>query len=310
MEGKDTKPVVPLQTHRIVWSSKGDMVAASETFHCGPPSGEGRCEATSDIVVVDLRTPSRSVKRAGGEVFGFRADGEWLVFRDQERKELEEWSPRTGKIRTSDFAERARGARKICLSPDDTHFVVVEGDGYGTVVRSRDSLDETTIDDLTIARLPPTDCAFSRDGRQFALAGEHHVAMYRLGDSRPASWLPIANVSHLTWSTNRGELTFALRDPETGMSMLFRWTPGPDSIRAEFLGALGALDQRGGIVMRSQCEWDRRLADGRTHVRLGPPATSCAGEEADDILLSPRGRFVAALEGKWGTQAIVTGAAP
>jgi hypothetical protein len=307
--GGDTPLPLPtrLGTRGVFWSKSGSLVATNEESACGPPSGDRACEVRSSLRVVDLGSARREHRHARAELFGFRADGEWLVLREDEGQELEEWSPRTEQKRPSAFAASTKGTFQACLSPDDVHLVVTLAEDGPTVVRSRTAEDETRLDDLETAPLPPADCAFAPDGKAFALAGEEHVAVYRLGESSPDRWLPLANASHLAWSADGASLTFATRDAVQMVWLVYRWYPAQGRLTAHALyGPAAFHPKRPELLTRTGCEWHRNATtDGKLLGRVGPAAETCFHLSEHEVSLSPTGRFVAAVEGEWRSRGLL-----
>lgn len=292
--GNDAPPaagVTPLQEHRLAWAPKGSLLAADEWFGCGMPMKEATCKDVAALRVVDVMGATKSFVYGDADLFGFRADGQWIVIRDRARTHLEEWSPRTGELRPSAFATRVKGAQRLCLSTDDVHFLVVVG--TSVILRSRASEQETALE----VEGDPTDCAFSQDGKKVALAMRGAaVAVYMVGEERPFRHIPIGNAGLLSW-TKGGDLSFVVKDmfhPPVAL----RWNLTTGSLNGFAARGLGAFDAQGGFITRDNCEWMRYPSGSTVGLRLGPVAVagSCFAD-AKDILASLDGRAIAALEG-------------
>lgn len=309
--------VAPLAAHGIHWSPRGDLVAALELTTCGPATGPEPCREREDLVVVDAASGRRVATRAATRIFGFRADGEWLVVAAPGGG-VEEWSARTHATRASAFAAIAADAAALCLAPDDRHALVVDRDG-GLTLRARDAAgddDGRALDG--VADEAPTDCAFAADGTKVALAYGRGVVVHLLGDD-PAHaryrTFPFAGASHLAWSTDGQALVGAGARPpaELGDSperLVVRWRLDGDVVHA-VRGASPAALVRGAIVAHDGCTW-QRAAPGASLRRVGPPNPegSCARDTTTDVVASPDGRRVAATTGRYGARTLVVAPAP
>ncbi|MBX3232722.1 MAG: hypothetical protein KIT84_43375 [Labilithrix sp.] len=307
-DGAQASAAKPLSSHEILWSKSGALVAANEETSCGPPGEENECQTQAWLRVVDVAVPDKEMKRADSYIFGFRADGDWLVFRPKGSQSLEEWAPRTNKTRPSEFAARAKDANQVCLSPDDDHLVVTVSERTRTVVRSRAGADEVALESLAYAPLPPRDCAFTPAGDAFALAGERHVAVYRRGQAVPEAWLPMTNAGRLSWSADGAQLTFDVRDAEANATVSFQWNPKQNRLSAHPTTGPAAFvaAKHPELIVRSECEWQRRAAaDNKLLGRLGVAPESCENIHQHDVLLAPNGKVIAALEGEWNARKLV-----
>jgi hypothetical protein len=310
------RPLSP-QRH-LFWSKGSKLVAVVEYGGCGlpgPPPNDHCVVAPPHVRVVEPGRPERVQLIPAQEVFGFRADGETLVIKQGDA--LVDWSTRTRQGKISEFDQPARGAATICLSPDDDHFVAVDGNGRVSL-RSRTAAASVSLDSIWGDL---TECSFSPSASGLALASDKDVFTFTAAELRepeaypgmhPGIPVPAPGVSHLAWSSDDRFLSFSVIDapPTTAFGIFYIWEPDRSAgtvLRHVAAGLEGALDldmKRRQIVGRVNCAWSRSRFNG-TRIESVRDKGDCFHVRVHEVAVSPDGKYVAAAEGEWGGSQLV-----
>ena len=300
--------VESLGGHHLFWSRTSQKLAVTEYVACGLP-GPSPCQRSRPTVrVVDPRHPEVGEVVAGAvAAFGFRADGETLVVLKSDGAGLVDWSTKTHTGRPSDFEPAARGARAICLSPDDDHLLAVDADG-GARLMSRARGEPLFI----AASGAIKDCAFSPTGRRFAVATDTGLEIFDVGAMQAASVVSFPEITHVAWSTVDSWVSFSHVD-DRGFQLFVGWAIQHSAGTIQQTSGVAALDvPRRHVVARDSCAWHVTTFDGHDVPTPVAPAArdACFHVHVHDVVVAPNGAFVAAAEGEWGGSNLVVRALP
>lgn len=290
-------------TGDVYWSPSGALVATIETHECGPPSAV-ECTPSRGLTVVGLTPKRTTVERPHvGALFGFRkADGgEWVVMVDSTNGALVEWNPRTEAARPSAYAKATAEAKGLCLAPDGDHFAVVPQSGP-LEVRTLSGGSATKLD------LPgndaPVTCAFSPDSKKVAVSGSASTAVFAIGKPKPTATVKPA-LSHLRWSKSGSHVlgTSESDDVAIQLTTAYRVRASGGAIASAESDAADHDPRGQGFLLRDRC---RFLHAG---ARRGAPTKPVADEpdgcfhtRAQAIAVGPHGKWVAVVEGNWGSR--------